>query len=43
VESQEKKGTTFVITLRNLIRSETIKESLIKGDSQNKQLIEVTT
>src|SRR6478736_4288975 len=42
VESQEKKGATFVITLRNLIGSETIKESLIKGDSQNKQLIEVT-
>jgi signal transduction histidine kinase len=42
VESQEKKGTTFVITLKNLIKPEAIKESLVNSESQQKQLIELT-
>jgi len=40
VESKERKGTTFVIALKNLIKPEEIRESLIKDDSHQKQLIE---
>ncbi|HEV8512385.1 MAG TPA: HAMP domain-containing sensor histidine kinase [Cyclobacteriaceae bacterium] len=43
VESQEQKGTTFVITLKNLIEPKAIKEPLINNDSERKQLIELTS